>query len=58
MPLGKPKDKRLAVLRRDVTELTKQVKKEKDPKAKAFREEQLKRAQAALAKYIQDKPKE
>lgn len=58
MPSGKPKDKKLAELRREITELTKQVKKEKDPKAKAFREEQLKRAQAALAKYLQDKPKE
>lgn len=58
MPQGKPKDKKLAELRREITELTKQIKKEKDPNAKSFREEQLKRAQAALAKHLQDRPKE
>lgn len=58
MPSGRPKDKKLAELRREITELTKQVGKEKDPKAKQFRQQQLARAQAALAKYLQDKPKE
>lgn len=58
MPQGSPKDKKLAMLRREITELTKQIEKEKDPKAKAFRQQQLAKARAALAKHLQDKPKE
>lgn len=59
MPKGQPKDKRLVALKREVAEFEKYVQKASpDPKEKAFREQQLASAKAALAKYLQDKPKE
>lgn len=58
MPKGQPKDKKLVSLNREVAEAEKYATKATDPKEKAFREEQLARAKAALAKYLQDKPKE
>lgn len=57
MALGKPKDKRLISLKRDIAELEKLIVKEKEnPKAKAFREGQLARAKRDLAKHLQDSP--
>lgn len=56
MPPGKPKDKRLVSLRREVAEFEKYVVKAKDSKEKAFMEQQLAKAKSALAKYLQDKP--
>lgn len=55
MPSGKSEDKKLAEFRRTITELRKQIRNEKDPKIKAFRQEQLNREQQQMAKYIQDK---
>lgn len=56
MPPGKPKDKMLVLLRREVAEFEGHVKKSKDDKERAFRQKQLDEAKAALAKYLQDKP--
>lgn len=56
MPSGQPKDKKLANLRKEVAEFEGHVKKAKDEKEKVFRQEQLNKAKAALAKYLQDKP--
>lgn len=57
MPLGKPKDKRLIALKREIADLEKLIAKEKeDPNAKAFREKQLARAKRDLAKHLQDNP--
>ena len=50
------KDPKLTMLNREVAEAVKQVGKAKDSKEKAFRQEQLARARANLAKYLQDKP--
>jgi len=56
MPKGKPKDKKLVSLKREVLEFEGYVRKAKDPKEKAFRQKQLDRAKADLAKYLQNKP--
>jgi hypothetical protein len=56
MPKGKHKDPRLTMLKREVKECEGYVKKAKDPKEKSFREEQLAKARADLAKYVQNKP--
>ncbi len=56
MPSGQAKDPKLKMLKREVAECTKQVGKSKDSKETAFREEQLAKAKAELAKYLQDKP--
>jgi hypothetical protein len=58
MSKAKPKDKRLALLKSEVAEFEQHVKKETDPKLKAVRRQQLARAQADLAKYLQNQPKE
>jgi len=56
MPLGKPKDKRLIALKREITELENRIKKEIDPKEKIFRQQQLARAKRDLARHLQDSP--
>jgi len=56
MPRGKPKDKRLVQLQREVAAFEKHVKNAKDEKERSFREQQLARAKTNLAKYVQNKP--
>lgn len=56
MPLDKRKDRRQIALEREIAEFEKYIKKAKDEKEKTFRIQQLAKAKAALAKYLQNKP--
>lgn len=52
----KQKDEKLDELRQDISVLTNQVNKEKDPVTRYFIERRLDRAKSDLARYLQNKP--
>lgn len=56
MPSGVPKDKKLAAFKKEISILERIISKEKDPKAKAYREFKLTQLKQQMARYLQDKP--